>query len=192
MTMLSTTLSSTILKTKKRLSNEAWYLSLIVLLVVGLVSILGYGMRINSVAWVYNQVEVKIPVMHQALNDPVSMPVSDKKARSISKTTPVIVMTEQAFYLGDTTSFTGGFQQLRNKIKVPHRDGSPQIGELLRLMKKWKRQRLVEFHIQDSPILILVPSEYLPVAVLVQVIQLLKDYRAAEHIVLGSHFEGVG
>ena len=152
-----------------------------------MMNIFSYGMRTISLSWQFGMIRSVIPIMHAPLESPAL--TSDNPATdSIKKTTPVIILANDAFYVGDLNSFTQGYNEIRNKLRVPHQAGSPQVGELITLLKKWNRSRKNQFKIEPSEFAVLLPGEQWPVAVIIQIMHYLKSQMIYKHIILASEF----
>lgn len=159
-----------------------------VLLLIGIINVCSYGMRTISLSWQFGMIRSVIPIMHAPLENTSEDGNKSRQSNTIGKTTPLIILANDAFYLGDMNSFTKGFSEIRNKIKVPHHAGSPQVGELITLLKKWHRSRKVQFNIEPSEFAVLLPGEQWPVAVIIQIMHYLKSKTDYKHIILASEF----
>lgn len=180
----STTLLSTISKTKKRLSDGQWYVPINVLLVLGLATILSYGMRTISLTWEFGVIRSSIPVMSEVIDHKNQNRESknDSNIASIKSTTPLIVLADDAFFIGDVEAFTTSFVKIRNKIRIPHLEGSPQLGDLVDVLKS----RQEKLNLKEEEIALLLPGEQWPMAVVLQVMQLLKSKGTYKHVILAS------
>lgn len=184
--MLSMTLLSTISKTKKRLSDDSWYLPCMTLMIIGLLATSAWAFRSLYLTWDFGLIRAKIPVMYQPLSDPATKDLGLVNEGEISRHTPVVVLTNQSMFIGDLESFTQSFTQVRNKIEIAHLNGSPQVGELIKALKQWTRSREIRLKIKPSPFAVLIPGEQWPVAVIMQIIRHLKNSGLYEHIILGA------
>lgn len=145
-------------------------------------------MRVTSLSWSYGMVEARIPILYNPLADPITSELNMSSLGSLSKKTPLIVLANDAFYVGDLSAFTNAFAQIRNKFKVSHKNGSPQVGELIKILKRWHRKRSSQFQIKKEKFAVLLPGEQWPVAVIVQIIHYLKAESLYESIILASEF----
>ena len=178
----SMTLLSMILKTKKRLSEDHWYVPIMIVGLVGLTTILFYGMRTASLTWEFGVVKSSIPIMSVDIGMEKHSKTHAKNVSQVLKTTPMIVLADKEFYVGDLNSFTTGFVKIRNKYRVPHIDGSPQMNELLKVIE----QRNSNLNIHNNEIAILLPGEQWPMAVIIQVMNILKKNGSFKHVILAS------
>lgn len=159
-------------------------------MLIGMINVLSYGMRTVSLSWQFGVIRSVIPIMQapvkefQLEDDTVTV----KQSNAIRKTTPLIILANDAFYVGDLNAFTNGFSEVRNKLKVPHHAGSPQVGELINVLKKWNRSRKVQFKTEPSEFAVLLPGEQWPVAVIIQIMHYLKEQMIYKHIILASGF----
>lgn len=137
-------------------------------------------------------ITVKIPVMYQPIDDPAIESTTQESAAQksdltmMTEKTPVVVLNNHSIYLGDLESFSSGFAYTRNKIEIPHREGSPQVGLLLIELDKWKQMRKNQFNIKPSRSAVLIPGEQWPVAVIIQIIEYLKTSGGYKNIILGA------
>ena len=146
--------------------------------------IFSHGMRSVSLNWNYGLLKSKIPVLALKKDNPTGTPESS--SRIISSNTPVIVLGEEAFYFGDLSSFTKGYRQIRDKYKVPHQEGSPQMIQLQKAINRWKKTKKLNKGVKTDDFAILLPSEQWPVAVITQIMSFLKQYSGFRDIILAS------
>ncbi|NRA44683.1 MAG: hypothetical protein HRU09_06985 [Oligoflexales bacterium] len=159
-----------------------------ILLLIGMINVFSYGMRSVSLSWQFGMIRSVIPIMHAPLEGSVIDSLKPDISQTIAKTTPVIILANDAFYVGDLNAFTKGFGEIRNKLRVPHLAGSPQVGELITVLKKWNRSRKVQFKIEPSKFAVLLPGEQWPVAVIIQIMHYLKSQMIYKHVILASEF----
>ena len=159
-----------------------------VLVLIGMINVFSYGMRTVSLSWEFGMIRSVIPILRSPPQDIDAEDHNTDISKSIQKTTPLIILANDAFYLGDMNSFTKGFIEIRNKIRIPHHAGSPQVGELISILKKWNRSRNTQFKIEPSEFAVLLPGEQWPVAVIIQIMHYLKSKTTYKHIILASEF----
>lgn len=156
------------------------------LMIIGLFATSAWAFRALYITWDFGLIRARIPVMHRPLPDPATKELEFKNEGELSRHTPVIVLTNQSMFIGDLEGFTQSYTQVRNKIEIPHLSGSPQVGELLKSLKQWTRERELRFKIFPSPFAVLIPGEQWPVAVIMQIIRHLKESGLYQHIILGA------
>lgn len=164
----STMLPLKILKTKKRLSNTSWYLPAIVLAAMSLLVILSFTLRAISVAGIYGLIPVEIPVLSQPIKDPRFATFTETPVETLSESTPVVLLTQEAFIFGDLAAFSQGLAGVRNKFLVPHRDGAPDLHKLLEDMAAWMAKRTTEGADEPTGLLIFMPLAEIPAPIVIQ------------------------
>ncbi len=174
---------SMILKTKKRLSDDSWTVTVFTLGVVGLSLILSFLIRVPSLPRVHGYVRADIPVLEVPANDPslVAPPKIEKEA--IARTTPTVALTFDAFYFGSLEAFGSGFYRQDNKFRVRHDDGEPQLGNLLRDLERWLKQPQIAKSGPHHTVL-LMPMSGIPMPIVIQVIEGLRAEGGFKHVVL--------
>lgn len=174
-------LPSTISRMKKRLSETAVVplflgLSYVIISVVAI-----YSFRIVTAATIYDYVPGSIPVAAVPLNDPSERPQTFEGSPQLSKETPVVVLTAEEFLFGDSKSFTGEISSLKNKFKVAHVDGQPQLGSLLTTLNEWAGARP-----SGGVVLVLFPSDEIPMPIVLQVMVAIREHSRFKRVVLGG------
>ena len=174
-------LPSTILRMKKRLSETSVVplflgLSYVIISVVAI-----YSFRVVTAASAYDYVPGNIPVVAIPLNDPSEPPENRESSPQLSKETPVIVLTAEEFLFGDSKSFTGEISSLKNKFKVAHVDGQPQLGSLLTTLNEWAGTRP-----GGGAVLVFFPSDEIPMPIVLQVMGAIREHSRFKRIVLGG------
>ena len=185
----STTLQLKILKTKKRLFEDAWNARILLILVLGLMVILSFCLRATILSGVFGVIISEIPVLHYPIADPTKHDFTETPNAWIKKTTPVVVITDEQMYFGDLEAFSTRFADVRGKFSIKHADGAPDIPELLATMIKWEHQRASgKQEIDNNGVLVLLPSEEIPMPIVIQVIAGLKTSPLYQRIVLANGF----
>lgn len=183
----STTLPSKIFATKKRLSSDKATLAQISLAFFGLFAVLIFMLRFESLDSYYGQISTEFPVLQSHLKDPTFHRFEETPRASLSKSTPVLVLSEQAFYFGELRSFTTDYADVRNKFRVSHKDGEPQLGTALEQLKKWSEERKEKSNITNSDgVLIFVPQGLIPMPIVLQVIENVKRDKFFTKVILAN------
>ncbi len=182
----STILLSKISRTKKRLSDDPWQMRFLVVLVLGLFIILSFALRSTWIAGSYGIVEAEIPAVSVQVEDPSESTYRESPRAAITKTTPIVILTDQEFYFGDLEAFGGKFSDVRNKFFVKHaKGGAPNVVLLNEMMAKWLYQRSQE-SIGNDGIVVLLPDRNVPAPIVIQTIAGLKDSPYFNQVVLAS------
>lgn len=182
----STMFQSKILKTKKRLSEEPWSnitfgLCLFIILFSSLFCLRWFGSHGN-----FGIVPAEIPVVQIPLEDKSFHRYQEQPRHLIGTSDVAIFITGSELYFGDLDAFTTGFSESNNKFKLSHVDGEPQVGDLLALITKWSENRMQRFHIKLNPTVVLVPSDQIPMSIVIQVMAKLEQSEIFESVVLGG------
>ncbi len=183
----STTLQSKIFGTKKRLSNDKSTLPQITLAFFGVFVILTFMLRFESLDSYYGQISTEFPVLQSPLKDLTRHQFDEIAKTTLARTTPVLVLSDQAFYFGDVRSFTTDYADVRNKFKVSHKDGEPQLGNTLEHMKKWSKERRDKDNISNAGgVVIFIPQGLIPMPIVLQVIENLKRDKFFTRVILAN------
>ena len=184
-------LSSMISKTKKRLSEDRFSTSVYLLAFLGLGHFLTASIRTTSLAWSYGVVSTSIPVMEIEQPEESDFATHDDKDSlyTIGEHTPMLVLGDQALYFGATKAFTENFYQIQDKTRIPHIDGSPQVSKLLKQLYSWQRERKLLQGIEKHPVMLLLPGEQWPMAVIIQIMAALKQSKTYQTVILASTIE---
>jgi hypothetical protein len=189
MNMLSTTLQLTTSKMRKRLSKDDWTLPIVCLsLMIPLITSL-YSLRATSIAWNYGVVTAKIPqlITYEKIDIPVSLNLASQNIAQSSKLqigdkTVTIILNSDALYFGPLEAFSSKMSDVRNKFKLTHRDGSPQMGQMFKDLKQWS----ILNNVTLSNVAVLVPFPSAPMALITEMIGVLKSSGQFSEVVLGS------
>ncbi|MBF0443139.1 MAG: hypothetical protein HQK54_14620 [Oligoflexales bacterium] len=174
---------------KKRLSNETWQIRVIILAILALMVILTFGFRSTSISGYLGLIEAEIPVLPISFEDKAYHNFVETPDAEITSTTPVVVLTAKRFYFGDVDAFSTRFFDVRNKFYIDHVEGAPDISSLISTMSKWFYQRMSEQKISERGILIFLPSEEIPMPIIIQTIAGLKSSPFFKRVILAN---GIG
>ena len=175
--MASTTHLSRILRTKKRLSRDNTFLDIVVISFLGLCAIMIAMFRTVTAGRDYGIVDGTIPIV-------APQTTSDQKIETLGPSTPAIILTENAFYLATAGELHRDFYNPKNKFKVSHIGGRPQVNDLVDLYKKWSfAKRKSEFAFKN---VILIPKGAIPMPVVIQVMALVKEKAEINNVILGT------
>ena len=179
-------LQSRISKTKKRLSDTSWQIPLIVLPLLGLLAILTFVMRAATLPGEYGIIRAEIPVMSVPPLDPSFHNFAEAPSEGLSADTPLVVLTEEAFFFGDLAAFTRDLGGVRNKFQIRHVDGEPQLAELIRVMNEWHAKRTRASGATDDNLLVLLPTPDIPLPIVIQVLAGFKRSSQFARVVLAG------
>ena len=183
---LSTTLQWKISKMKKRLSNDSWLQPIYCLAFMGLTGVAGFSLRAATVSWNFGVVETQLPVVHVPPEDKSRHQYTPKVLATLSQTSPLIAITDKSFIFGTLRAFGEGYDSVRNKYSISHQDGAPNVGELLSSLDLWINEQQTLGYPINSDIGVLLPDERVPVAVLIQVLSLLKQSKLFKEVILAE------
>jgi hypothetical protein len=182
----STMLQLKISRTKKRLSNNVWYLPIMVLAAVGLMIYLSTVLRAISMANRYGIIEAEIPVIQVPLRDIGLSHFTEKTRENLSENTPLVLLTKDAFYFGTVSAFAVDFSNARNKFVIPHEDGAPQLNRLTKELGRWLQERAEENGQPLPKTVIFIPTEEIPMPIVIQCLSGLTRSKIFERVVLGG------
>jgi len=159
-------------------------LGVIVLLMICL-----FALRAASLGWNFGLVSVKIPQLltEGRYEEPASLQVAahglgQKSERFLGDDAITVVLGAEALYFGPLEAFSTKLGNVRNKFKVPHVQGSPQIGQMLSDLKKWSLLNQLSL----PKVAILVPFPGAPMPIVMEVIDQLKSAGGFSDVILGS------
>jgi hypothetical protein len=148
-----------------------------------------FSLRAASIAWNYGVVSAKIPqlITYEKANIPVSLEAASQNlahssSLQVNNQTITIILNDDALYFGPLEAFSSKMSDVRNKFKLTHRDGAPQMGQMFKDLKKWS----VLNNVNLSNIAILVPFPSAPMALITEMIAMLKSSGQFSEVVLGS------
>jgi len=187
--MHSMMLDLKLLRTKKRLFSDHWQLpiisiSLLVVFYIGLLTI-----QTMQLGWKTGVVSSRIPQLlpYGKQQLPISLEIeaqniAQESDNYLAESTLAIIFTEDSLYFGTLTAFSTRMSDVTNKFKVPHIDGTPQLGKLFSDMKKWS----ILNGISIPKTVMLVPFSGAPMPVIIEMISMLKSDGGFKEVVLGS------
>ncbi len=174
-----TILQSKILRTKKRLSSTVWYLPIIVLALMLLMTFLSTALRGISMPGSYSIVETEFPVVTD--DRYIGKEETWAQARStIDNSAALVILTRDRFYFGQLSAFGKDLSAVHNKFQIPHVAGAPDLPRLVLNLTKWQ----TEAH--ASRALIFVPTEEIPMPIVIQCIAALKKIGIFDQVILGG------
>lgn len=177
---------SRISRTKKRLSDDRWAITAVVVSFLALFAILTFGLRAVMVSGVYGVVRAELPVVPASVKDPGFHGFKEEPRDSLQKSTPAVVLTTEAFYFGDLEAFTSNFSDIRDKFIIRHVDGEPQLAGLVDTMSKWVEERAKSANVPIDKVLVFIPAGDIPMPIVIQVIAGLRKSPHFERVILGS------
>ena len=173
-------------KMKKRLSDETWTVPTILVAILCLLTILTYGFRVVTVESNYGIITAEIPVVRSGVEDPSFHRYSEAPSSLVSKFTPAVLLTTEAFYFGDLSAFTTSFSNSSDKYVLRHIDGEPQLFNLIESMQKWLDERAVISTIPKQNIIVVVPAGDIPVPIIMQVVAAFRKTSHFKRVILGA------
>ena len=182
---LQSSLQAKISKTKKKLSKP-------VTLIPGLIGLVGAAacmmglMALVMAPGSYSVVNTEFPVVPATIDDPSLHRFTERPEHFIKATTPAVVITMDAIFLGDMDSFSNHYIDSRSKIRIAHSDRAPQVGKLLGAMKKWIATRKETRGWRNEGILVFAPASNIPAAIVIQMLNALKSDGTFEKVILAG------
>ncbi len=180
------TYRSKISRTKKRLSDDRWAISSVIVGLFGLFAIVTFSLRAVTLSWVYGVIPAEIPVVAASIQDPGAYRFKESPRDSLTSTTPAVVLTTEAFYFGDLAAFTSNFNDVRGKFMLRHVDGEPQLATLVQTMTNWVEGRAHQDNVPINKILVFVPAGDIPMPIVIQVLAGLRKSPSFERVILGG------
>ncbi len=174
-----TILQSKILRTKKRLSNNVWYLPIIVLALMLLMTFLSTALRGIAVPASYGVVEGEFPVIQNDRTIAPGETWAEPKA-TLGNDSALVILTKDRFFFGQLGAFGKDLSAVHNKFFIPHVDGAPNLPELVSQLEKWQS----DAHVPRS--LIFVPTEDIPMPIVIQCFAALKKSGLFDQVILGG------
>ena len=179
-------LQSKISKTRKKLFNQTWQYRCFIIALLGIVSILVIAFRSVILADRYGVVSTELPVFSLPVNDSTYHEFAEKPNAMIDATTPLVVMTSTATYFGEVGAYTTDLGTSNNKFMVRHEDHAPNIAFLITTMEKWNYQRMNQRNIHNAGLLIFLPSQEIPMPIVIQTIAELKKSPHFKRVILAG------
>lgn len=170
---------------RRRLYDETWLCSAVVIGFLSLSSVLIFSFRIVALEFIYGIIPVEIPVVSTDIEKP-GFHTFKETPHLLSKHTPTVVFTSNAFYFGDIESFTKNFTNDGNKFIVRHDQGQPQLTKLIDTMQQWVEYRSRFHNIPKQKSMILIPTSEIPIPIVAQTIAGLRTSPFFQRIILGT------
>ena len=184
---LSMTFQSKISRTRKRLSDGGRSGPIAgVLGLLGLLAILTFAIRAIALSNIYGVIDAEMPVVAAPIEDPAFHRFREEAPRALTRFTPAVVLTTEAFFFGDLGAFSTNFGDVRDKFIVRHIDGEPQLQALVETMTKWVTERAATDNVPIDKLLVFIPSGDIPMPIVIQVLAGLKKSPLFERVMLGS------
>jgi hypothetical protein len=178
-------LDSMILKTKKRLSNDLFTSLSIPVLFLGLSIVLIASIRTVCLWYEYGVVMAKIPVVDVGIEDSRLSRFTGMQEVLLNERTPMIVLKKNGdFVFGEIQAFGEGRAEERYLVAAV--DGAGQFGELVHYMSDWQKRRMEKRGIESSRIVVLAPSRFAAMPVVVELVDRLKITKSFDHVVLAG------
>lgn len=168
------TLPSKILKMKRKLSDQPYYVGLIVLALLGLNIILAFSYRATSLTWNFGEVKLSIPVVLPPESEVV-------EGGSIDDKTLGIVLGPHSLTFGTLESIGKKYYNVGNKFSVKHQNGRPQLLKVLSIVR---RRKMVALNKTQS--VVLIPFGDWPVALIIEFAAQLRRSGMFRNIVLSN------
>ena len=144
---------------------------------------LSYTLRAISMAGRYALIEAEIPVLPMPPSDDTLSHFQEKPAATIDARIPLVLLTRDAFIFGTAQAFAIDLTNVRSKFYVPHVEGAPNLPRLAFEMTKWMDMEGLD---KGPKVLLFVPTEEIPMPIIIQCMAALKDTGLFEKVVLGG------
>ena len=174
-----TILQSKILRTKKRLSSNVWYLPIIVLALLLLMTFLSTALRGISMPGSFGIVEAEFPVVTDEKTVNPEETWAQPRA-TIDNNAAIVILTRDRFYFGQLSSFGKDLSAVHNKFQIPHIDGAPDLPRLVLDLSKW------QIEAKAGRSLVFVPTEDIPMPIVIQCFAALKKSGLFDQVILGG------
>ncbi len=180
-------LLSKISETKKRLSESVISDSALSWLsLCALMLIMTYASRAITLGGNFGLTTLDIPVVSQPFADSGSHHFTEKPGVNVSAATMVIAVTPGEMMFGDLMAFTTRKNDVRSKFIVPHKEGSPQVANLLRQADEWMIDRRNRLSIRADGLVLVLPDPAVPIAVISGIVERLNDSHKFSHVILAG------
>jgi hypothetical protein len=175
--IVSTTLQSRTSRTKKKLSDNdfLWRIIFLALGVFLLMTAASFSAALAPRR--FGVVSVRLPVSKQ-----VESPLTSGEkvpTEEIDSKTPLVVLSETQFVLGDINAFTKTFSDVSNKVAINHQKGAPHLGQLVKLLNQ-------RFKSNGQKVLVLLPTQNIPMSIVIQSIAVLKAQTPFQSVILAN------
>ncbi len=183
---LQSSLQAKISKTKKRLSESGEWQGVALLAITALMLCFSGFMAVVMAPGSFAVVKTEFPLVPATLEDAGLHRVSERPQRFIKATTPAVVLTMDAMFLGDLEAFSEKYPDAREKIRVGHKDSSPQVGKFLAAMKKWVAAKSGGKSWRNEGVLVFAPANDIPASIVIEVMEALQADGTFERVILAS------
>jgi hypothetical protein len=174
------------LRTKKKSSNDLFWLAAVTLPFLGLLGIMTFLVRVLTLQGTYGSVGAVIPVVASNIEDPARHNFREVPKEFVDGRTVTIAVTEKALFFGELQNFTRGIDDENMRYKIEHVEGSPQVGLLIGQLEAWIKSRRMNENIPKEHLLVLLPTKNIPMPILLQIMQALKNTKQYDNIILGT------
>jgi hypothetical protein len=183
---LQSSLQAKISKTKKRLSETADLQGVALFALASLILCFSGMMAIVMAPGSHAIVKSEFPLVPATLEDYGLHRFTERPQRFIKATTPAVILTMDAIFLGDLDAFSEKYPDARSKIRVAHKDSAPQVGKFLAAMKKWIDAKKGENGWRNEGILVFAPVNDIPASIVIEVMKALQSDGTFERVILAS------
>lgn len=183
---LQSSLQTKISKTKKRLSESGDLQGVAVLAIASLMLSFSGLMAVVMAPGSFAVVKTEFPLVPVTLEDSGLHRFSERPQRFIKATTPAVVLTMDAMFLGDLESFSEKYPDAREKIRVGHKDAAPQVGKFLAAMKKWVSAKSGNKSWRNEGVIVFAPANNIPASIVIEVMDALQSDGTFERVILAS------
>jgi hypothetical protein len=156
---------------KKKSSDLDWPIVIATIGILGLSVILGFCFRAVTMQSRYGVVTGEIPVVQAGVKDAGFHNFEETTYDSLKENTTAVLMTLNSFYFGDLAAFSNAIERNDNKFVVPHVDNTPRTGNIPR-----------------DNILVFIPAGDIPMPIVIQVLDQLKQHGNFSRVILGGGF----
>ncbi|WP_218110395.1 hypothetical protein [Oligoflexus tunisiensis] len=153
---------------------------------VGLMFYLSSLLRAISMAGRYGLIEAEIPVLQVPIQDTGFKHFTEKGSETLTADTPLVLLTRDAFYFGPVSAFAQDLTNVRNKFYIPHAEGAPQLNRLAKDMERWMQDKEEETGKARSRTVLFLPTEEIPMPIVIQCIAGLRRSRLFDKVVVGG------
>lgn len=99
---------------------------------------------------------------------------------SFDNNAAIVILTTEKFYFGQLSSFGKELSSVNNKFQISHVEGAPDLPRLVNDLKKWQA------NVKASRSLVFVPTEEIPMPIVIQCFQALKTAGLFDHVIMGG------
>jgi len=143
-------------------------------------------LRAISMAGRYGLVEAEIPVLAVPMDDGTFTRFKEQSTESLGDRTPLLLLTREAFIFGTLKAFATDLSSVRDKFYVPHEEGAPHLPKLSLDLSKWMLEKSEESEGSLPRVLIFMPTEDIPMPIVIQCLAALKKSGLFDKIIIGG------